>query len=407
MSFTSSGTRRAAVLVAFCVAAAMSGGVGAANAAARGPADGNAPLRYTVKALGTLGGDYSIGTALDTHTVVGGSLTAGDAASHAFAASLSTGVMTDLGTLGGAFSEAVAVDGRFVVGMSTTPSSPPDHGPDHAFAYDLVRHTITDMGTLGGSRTVVVGMADGVAVGYSELPGDLSVHAFVYDLSKKVMTDIGTLGGTSSGAAAISGHIVVGEAATTVNSFHAFAYDLRTGRMKDLGTLPGDTGSVASAISGNLVVGWSANSKNSNTHGFLENLATGKMTDLGDQLVGDFQIDRDFITGNNDIPALVYNVRTGTLTTLTGPGGYIVVTSLHGAIAAGSAEVTINNDTVGQAFVENLRTSAVTILPLLSGINSSVAQINSQGVIAGTASGASNGSGSAVIWTPVTTRAAN
>ncbi|MER7563696.1 hypothetical protein ABTZ93_12090 [Streptomyces sp. NPDC097941] len=54
---------------------------------------------YTAIDLGTLGGTYSSGFALDRDTVVGSSTRAGDDFnSHAFAYDRSTHAMTDLGT---------------------------------------------------------------------------------------------------------------------------------------------------------------------------------------------------------------------------------------------------------------------------------------------------------------------
>lgn len=59
------------------------------------------PPQYTALDLGTLGGAYSSGVALDRDTVVGASALADDFQWHAFAYDRSTHVMTDLGTLGG------------------------------------------------------------------------------------------------------------------------------------------------------------------------------------------------------------------------------------------------------------------------------------------------------------------
>jgi probable HAF family extracellular repeat protein len=62
--------------------------------------------------LGTLGGTESSATAVNEHgQVVGWSLIAGDAATHAFSWTKEGG-MVDLGTLGGTDSLAVAVNDR-------------------------------------------------------------------------------------------------------------------------------------------------------------------------------------------------------------------------------------------------------------------------------------------------------
>jgi probable HAF family extracellular repeat protein len=78
--------------------------------------------------------------------------------------------------------------------------------------------------------------------------------------------DLGTLGGRGSEATAIQGNLVIGRAQTTDGSYHAFVYDLAAAspRMRDLGVLSGDTDSVATALSGHIVVGGSSSDLESN-----------------------------------------------------------------------------------------------------------------------------------------------
>src|SRR5690242_17036672 len=98
------------VLVLGAIAAAVAALAGAASAAAK----------YTVTDLGTLGGSFSRGSAIDDAGVVAGSSAAPDGQPHGFV--FSGGVLSDIGTLGGTYSFANAIDdGGQVTGTSQTP----------------------------------------------------------------------------------------------------------------------------------------------------------------------------------------------------------------------------------------------------------------------------------------------
>ena len=103
--------------------------------------------RYTLVDLGTLGGSFTSGNAVNAlGQAIGASRTPGDAAVHAFL--YSDGLMTDLGTFGGSYSYAFAINGiGLVTGMAATPG---DAASD-AFLYSGGK--TADLGTLGGSSS--------------------------------------------------------------------------------------------------------------------------------------------------------------------------------------------------------------------------------------------------------------
>jgi probable HAF family extracellular repeat protein len=234
--------------------------------------------------LGTLGGTFSAAMAVSGNIVVGGSDTAAGE-KHAFTYDLGAAspTMRDLGTLGGGYSQALAVSGNIVVGESQTSA-----GQIHAFTYDwgAASPAMRDLGTLrGGIDSHAVAVSGKIIVGSSSTePGSCSrtagigcgTHAFAYDLGAAApkMRDLGTLGGIgTSDANAVSGNIIVGfsttasedsEGSTEAGDAHGFYYDLAAApaQMSALGDLgsassqaPGRVSTVASRISGNIVVG--------------------------------------------------------------------------------------------------------------------------------------------------------
>lgn len=198
--------------------------------------------------LGTLGGEYSEGQAINTGGEVVGYATRADGSYRAF---LSIGGrMTDLGTLGADYSVAYAInDAGQVAGSSTTAD-----GRSHAFLYSGGR--MIDLGTLGadvpGWTTAALGInASGQVVGYSYVPTG-EFHAFAY--AGGVMRDLGTLGGSLSQAYAINAAgQIVGQAYLAGNAAaHAVLWS--AGSAIDLGAL--NRYSSGLAINGaGLVVG--------------------------------------------------------------------------------------------------------------------------------------------------------
>ncbi|HEX2475695.1 MAG TPA: hypothetical protein VHK01_13170 [Lacipirellulaceae bacterium] len=162
---------------------------------ASAPAAAAAPAIYN---LGTLGGTYSYGYAVnDSGQVAGRSYTSGDAAHHAFrytGTPGSGGSMADLGTLGGTNSRGYAVnDSGQVAGHSNTSGN----AANHAFLYTGTPGSggsMADLGTLGGTNSFgwAVNNAGQVA-GLSYTTGNAAYHAFLYTGTPGtggVMTDL-------------------------------------------------------------------------------------------------------------------------------------------------------------------------------------------------------------------------
>ena len=109
------------------------------------------PASYAIRDLGTLGGIYSVPNAINASgQAAGNSLTAGEAAVHAFL--WANGKMQDLGTLGGANSGANAINAAGqVVGTS-------DRALVGSHAFLWANGKMQDLGTLGGSFSTAWGI---------------------------------------------------------------------------------------------------------------------------------------------------------------------------------------------------------------------------------------------------------
>ncbi|MEU6551017.1 hypothetical protein ABZ915_12175 [Streptomyces sp. NPDC046915] len=362
------------------------------------PAAGS--VQYTVQDLGTLGGTRSQATAIDGDTVVGSSLTSGDAAEHAFVYDLRRHTMTDLGTLGGS-SKATGVEGDYVVGESEL-----SDGSAHGFTYDLRTRRLVDVGTLGGSSTDITGLDGDTVVGTSSLSGDVATHAFAYSLRTRTMTDLGSLAGPSghSTAAAVSGAIVVGSSSlpnTPDGTTHGFAYNLRTRTMTDLGTLGGSS-STANDVSGSTVVGQSRTAGNSLT-GYAYDLRTGIRTDLGWHLLTAELISGNTVVGGDGMLSSSFDLKTHTTATIGSGRGVTEVKQIAGNFIVGD-----NFAPNSFAFVSRVDNGDYTYLASLGGLNSAATQVNCHGVVAGSAAlpptdpVSFNGPFHAAVWVPHT-----
>ncbi|MFJ9721856.1 hypothetical protein ACIRP3_03820 [Streptomyces sp. NPDC101209] len=388
---------RVGVLAAAGLLAVGAGPAYGAGSSHAGRAAGS--LGYAVHDLGTLGGTRSQATAIDGKTVVGASLTSGDAAEHAFAYDLRRHTMIDLGTLGGS-SRATGVEGNLVVGRSDLS---PD-GPAHGFVYDLRTRRMVDVGTLGGSRTDITGFDGDTVVGTSSLPGDTVSHAFAYSVRTRTMTDLGSLAGPSgrSSAAAVDGPLVVGTSTlpdTPASTTHGVAYDLRTGTTTDLGTLGGSS-STAADVSGTIVVGQSRTAAGS-LAGYAYDLRTGTRTDLGPRLLTAQLVSGTTVVGGDGLLSSAYDLTTHEITTIGSGRGVTEVRQIVRNVVVGD-----NFAPNSFAFVARVDNGDLTYLDSLGGLNSSAAQINGRGVVAGSAAlppadpVTANGPFHAAVWVP-------
>lgn len=215
----------------------------------------------SIMSLGTLGGPWSIATAISDNGHVVGRSDANATSGHPFLHV--DGLLADLGTFGGygAAANDVSSSGQ-VVGSTVRKAGLYDvfsgfyyqsGSPTRLFADNSTAHAINDLGQVVG-----VGYANGINQG------------FVY--SGGITKYLGTLGGASSSALAINelGQIV-GRSWTDLFAIdHGFLYS--NGTMKDLNSL------VDSSAAGWLVTA----AYDINDHGWIvgtaKNLATEKET---------------------------------------------------------------------------------------------------------------------------------
>jgi probable HAF family extracellular repeat protein len=220
--------------------------------------------------LGTLGGSFSFGNAMNNRGQVVGlalntvpdqySMVGLGTETHAFI--WQNGYMEDLGTLGGPDSWAAALnENGQVAGWAFTNSTPnpvtniPTQDP-------FLWHNgqMIDLGTLGGTVGVVGSFSGaggainsrGQVVGTSNLAGDLTHHPFLWNEGSLI--DLGTLGGDNAEAYWINdAGAVVGRADVPGSqSHHAFLWE--KGVMTDLGLLNGQPCSTAIDVNSNRQV---------------------------------------------------------------------------------------------------------------------------------------------------------
>ena len=196
----------------------------------------------TMTDLGTLGGIFSWGTAINSAGDVAGYSTLANKTYHAFL--VHNGRMTDLGSLTATGSSEADGINNFgeIVGWSNAATG------QHAFLYS--GGNMVDLGTLGSDYSAANGINNlHQVVGGSDLASGY-IHAFLY--AGGVMKDLGTLGGPQSDAYAINdAGQVVGWAQTASDATHAFLYS--GGRMIDLGAYNIDTVAEAINLSGTIV----------------------------------------------------------------------------------------------------------------------------------------------------------
>jgi probable HAF family extracellular repeat protein len=190
-------------------------------------------VAYRAVDLGTLGGPWSVPTAINRAGQVVGRSATSTGTTHAFL--YTGGRMKDLGVLRGGNSRAASVNSAGdVVGDSGSTF-------DDCVAFLYTGGAMKGLGTLGGATSVAVDINDaGTVVGVSRNRKGIE-RAFLYTAAAG-MKDLGSLGGpdASSCAQAINAAgQVVGYSQTTGGKVHAFLFTPAAG-MKDLGAMGGD-----------------------------------------------------------------------------------------------------------------------------------------------------------------------
>src|SRR5919201_1099904 len=167
---------------------------------------GAAQTSYTMSDLGTLGGSYSSGFAINTSgQVTGFSGTVGNSATHAFLISPPYTIMTDLGTLGGNFSFGSGINASGQVAGYSTPKSSSAY---HAFLISPPYTSMTDLGTLGGNYSYGLAInASGQVTGFSDTTNNRATHAFLYTPTKG-MVDLNSLLPANSGWTLVEGQAI-------------------------------------------------------------------------------------------------------------------------------------------------------------------------------------------------------
>jgi probable HAF family extracellular repeat protein len=261
---------------------------------------------YTMTDLGSLGGGFTLATAINASgQITGQSDLATEVQvpceeeprpkkerkcfahpSHAFV--WSAGTMTDLGTLDGpdADSQGSAInDVGEVVGFSSTANGSEGFTDQNGVMTPFnvgFPAAINDSGEIAGGGSFPVENA----------PGDVFEQAFTYKNGKTTVFGLFP-GGVESGAVAInrSGE-VVGEGDDSESNQQAWKY--QHGRLTDIGTLGGAAASASAINDRGQIVGWSQ-AGNFEIEGFL--YTGSKMTALGLNLFPDGINDHDVIVG--------------------------------------------------------------------------------------------------------------
>jgi probable HAF family extracellular repeat protein len=218
--------------------------------------------RRTLLGLGTLGGNWSQGQAVNNRAQIVGQAANATAENPDVASFFATGLpsaqqsrafiwernaMRDLGTLGGNDAAAMAINENGVIaGFSATDANLQDGtGLPTIHPFLWKNEHMSDLGSLGGTLATTGSFANGPfghvlnaqgqVAGTSMMPGDVIFHAFVWD--KTQMIDLGTLGVRNSEAFFISDKgEVLGRIEVSITPYVRHGFLWEKGRMTDLGT---------------------------------------------------------------------------------------------------------------------------------------------------------------------------
>ena len=238
----------------------------------------HAAPQYIISDLGTFGGTYSSGAALnEAGQVAGYSHLPGNVALHPFLWQDGTG-LEDLKTLGGTHALASGINNQGqVVGNARITGDSVSRG----FVWKL--GAMLELPTLGGTRGRAMAINDsGVVTGAANLLNDTTEHGVVWLNSAVKPTDLGTLGGANSQGSDINfnGQIVgYAENANRVTRAALWVPPYNT-PAQDLGTLGGSYSEAIAINAFGQVTGISSNIGDSQFRGFVWQAGQG-MVDLG------------------------------------------------------------------------------------------------------------------------------
>lgn len=261
------------------------------------------PMRYAITEIGTFGGSFSIGFAVNNGGGVSGAATTPDEYQHAFY--WNRGQMTDLGTLGGPNSQGAGGEpGRAIAVLSETAQTDPLNENFCGFGTDQVcaaavwrRGTLTVLPTLGGVNAAaltynvggqIVGVADDGTLDASCLPPQKSHFQAATWTPEGVIRELPPLPGDEVGIAFRgndNGQVVGTSGLCSNTQFGGFGYGQHAvlwndGRPTDLGNLGGSNGAVAAGVNNRGQVIGAASTPDGSLHPFVWTSATG-MRDLG------------------------------------------------------------------------------------------------------------------------------
>lgn len=244
---------------------------------------------YRMKDLGTLGGTWSNGTALNASGQAAGNSTPTcsprpcGVTSHAFFWRNNGSPIQDIGSPApGDYGAAVAINNSGqVVGMFFSSFN------THSFIWKNDGSTFKDLGTLGGSDAHVTDINDAGQVTGASGGADERDLAFIWRNNGTAMQSIGKLpGANSSHGAAINsfGQITGGSAFAGTGGNHAFVWMNDGSAMQDLGTFGGGNYTDGVAINDLGQVAGVALLPNGKQRAFLWKNDGTALVDLGDPL---------------------------------------------------------------------------------------------------------------------------
>jgi probable HAF family extracellular repeat protein len=251
-------------------------------------------VRYNVIDLGTLGGPFSLATAVNNAGVVVGRSATAEAPDVDRAFRWANGVMIDIGTLGGPSATAADInDAGQITGSSETRDSLPVWEEWHAFRWQ--NGVMSDLGTTGGRDSHADAInSSGAVVGRSQIcwidPKNPKGPCFPIGNEYAALwignigDDLGGLGGADSEAYGINAAGVIAGQANLPSGLQPRRATVWTGdQVLNLGTL-GGTGFNSWALDINdndVVTGFSDTPDNLHHHSFIYDLSVGQMIDIG------------------------------------------------------------------------------------------------------------------------------